>query len=83
MLSLVAVSAFPLFAQEPEARLNPTISKIVDAISEQRIAAVMELARVRNAYQFDKSIVFIAFAGEEVGLSEPVLPSQITPAEKK
>lgn len=43
----------------------------------------MELARVRSAYQFDKSIVFIAFIGEEVGLSEPVLPSQITPAEKK
>jgi hypothetical protein len=33
------------------------------------IAAVMELARVMSAYQFDKSIVFIAFAGEEVGLS--------------
>lgn len=33
------------------------------------IAAVMELARVMSAYQFDKSIVFVAFAGEEVGLS--------------
>ena len=32
-------------------------------------AAVMELARVMSGYQFDKSIVFIAFAGEEVGLS--------------
>ena len=29
----------------------------------------MELARVMSAYQFDKTIVFIAFAGEEVGLS--------------
>jgi hypothetical protein len=32
-------------------------------------AAVMELARVMSQYQFDKSLVFIAFAGEEVGLS--------------
>jgi hypothetical protein len=32
-------------------------------------AAVMELARVMSAYRFDKTIVFIAFAGEEVGLT--------------
>jgi hypothetical protein len=32
-------------------------------------AAVMELARVMSGYRFDKSIVFIAFAAEEVGLS--------------
>jgi hypothetical protein len=32
-------------------------------------AAVMELARVMSGYRFDKTIVFIAFAGEEVGLS--------------
>ena len=32
-------------------------------------AAVMELARVMSGYQFDKTIVFIAFAAEEVGLS--------------
>ena len=32
-------------------------------------AGVMELARVMSQYQFDKSIVFIAFAGEEIGLS--------------
>jgi hypothetical protein len=32
-------------------------------------AAVMELARVMSAHQFDKTIVFVAFAGEEVGLS--------------
>jgi len=30
-------------------------------------AAVLELARVMSQYQFDKSVVFIAFAGEEVG----------------
>lgn len=32
-------------------------------------AAVMELARVMSQYQFDKTIVFIAFAAEEIGLS--------------
>jgi len=32
-------------------------------------AAVLELARVMSGYQFDKSIVFVAFAAEEVGLS--------------
>jgi len=32
-------------------------------------AAVMELARVMSQHQFDKTIVFIAFAGEEIGLS--------------
>jgi len=31
-------------------------------------AAVMELARVMSQYQFDKTITFIAFAGEEQGL---------------
>jgi hypothetical protein len=32
-------------------------------------AAVLELARVMSQYQFDKSIVFITFAGEEIGLA--------------
>ncbi len=42
-------------------------------------AAVMELARVMSAYQFDKTVVFIAFAAEEVGLSG----SQVYAAEAK
>ncbi len=32
------------------------------------IALVMELARVMSQYRFEKTIVFIAFAGEEIGL---------------
>ncbi len=32
-------------------------------------AATMELARVMSQYQFDKSIIFIAFAAEEIGLN--------------
>src|SRR5205814_6963738 len=31
-------------------------------------AAVMELARVMSQYDFDKTLVFVAFAGEEQGL---------------
>src|SRR4051812_19370135 len=31
-------------------------------------ASVMELARVMSQYEFDKTIVFVAFAGEEQGL---------------
>lgn len=31
-------------------------------------ACVMELARVMSQYQFEKTIVFVAFAGEEMGL---------------
>src|SRR5581483_2408873 len=32
-------------------------------------AAVLELARVMSQYQFDKSIVFVTFAAEEIGLN--------------
>jgi hypothetical protein len=32
-------------------------------------AAVLELARVMSQYEFDKTIVFIAFAAEEIGLN--------------
>ena len=32
------------------------------------VAVVMELARVMSAYQFDKTIVFVAFSAEEIGL---------------
>ncbi len=31
-------------------------------------SAVMELARVMSQYQFEKTVVFVAFAGEELGL---------------
>jgi hypothetical protein len=32
------------------------------------VALVLELARVMSHYQFEKTVVFIAFAGEEIGL---------------
>ena len=31
-------------------------------------AVVMELARVMSQYKFEKTIVFVAFAAEEIGL---------------
>jgi hypothetical protein len=37
------------------------------------VAVVMELARVMSQYQFEKTIVFVAFAGEEIGLAGSTL----------
>jgi hypothetical protein len=42
MLSLTAAFALALCAQQPETRLNPTVKQIVDAISEERIAATLQ-----------------------------------------
>jgi hypothetical protein len=36
-------------------------------------ACVMELARVLNQFEFEKTLVFVAFAGEEYGLLESTL----------
>ena len=44
-------------------------------------AAVMELARVMSQYDFDKTLVFVAFAGEEQGLLGSTL--QATKAHKE
>ena len=38
-------------------------------------AAVMELARVMSQYEFDKTLVFVSFAGEEQGLVGSTLES--------
>jgi hypothetical protein len=42
MLSLAALLSCPLFAQQPETRLNPAVKQIVDSISEERIAATLQ-----------------------------------------
>jgi hypothetical protein len=64
-------------------QLFPTIDTIPDVDNEATAAetispgvtddgsgtaAVMELARVMSQYQFKKTLVFMAFAGEEIGL---------------
>jgi acetylornithine deacetylase/succinyl-diaminopimelate desuccinylase-like protein len=40
-------------------------------------AATMELTRVMSQYEFDKTLVFIAFAGEEQGLVGSTLESKL------
>ncbi len=45
-------------------------------------AATMELARVMSQYEFDKTLVFIAFAGEEEGLVGSTLEAEKMKAEK-
>jgi Peptidase family M28 len=49
------------------AELEPNAPGVADDASGT--AAVMELARVMSQYDFDKSIVFVAFAAEEIGLN--------------
>src|SRR6202451_2275037 len=39
---LAAFFAFPLSPQQPETRLNPAVKQIVDAVSEDRIAATLK-----------------------------------------
>jgi hypothetical protein len=40
------------------------------------VALVLELARVMSRYQFEKTLVFISFAGEEIGLVGSTLYSE-------
>jgi hypothetical protein len=46
------------------------------------VAAAMELARVMSQYEFDKTLVFIAFAGEEQGLVGSTLEAEKMKADK-
>ncbi len=46
------------------------------------VAATMELARIMSQYEFDKTLVFIAFAGEEQGLVGSTLEAEKMKAEK-
>ena len=59
-------------ALENAAKANEASAKAEEApgVSDDAsgVAAVMELARVMSQHTFDKTVVFIAFAGEEQGL---------------
>lgn len=46
-------------------------------------AVVMELARVMSQYRFEKTIVFVAFAGEEIGLVGSTLYSDRAQKQKE
>src|ERR1700735_3984982 len=41
ILCAAAIFAFPASPQTPDTRINPTVRQIVDAISEQRMAATL------------------------------------------
>ena len=53
-------------APPPPAEVLPLAPGVVDDASGT--AAVLELARVMSQHEFDKTIVFVAFSAEEVGL---------------
>ncbi len=50
----------------PAGEVEPLAPGVADNASGT--AAVLELARVMSAFEFDKTLVFIAFSAEEVGL---------------
>ena len=56
--------------EEESPRGPQEIEPIAPGVSDNAsgVAAVLELARIMSQYQFDKSVIFIAFAAEEVGL---------------
>jgi hypothetical protein len=47
------------------------------------VAAAIELARVLSQHEFEKTLVFVAFAGEEIGLAGATLHAQKATAEKQ
>jgi hypothetical protein len=51
-------------------RTPQEVEPIAPGVSDNAsgVAAVLELARIMSQYEFDKSVVFIAFSAEEVGL---------------
>ena len=54
---------------QPPPPLDPETPAPGVADDASGVAAVMELARVMSQYEFDKSVVFIAFSAEETGLN--------------
>lgn len=65
-------TARPAAGSDAAAKSNEASAKADEApgVSDDAsgVAAVMELARVMSQHRFDKTVVFIAFAGEEQGL---------------
>ena len=58
-------------ANDEPAKVDPALSEpAAPGVTDDGsgVAAVLELARVMSQYEFEKTIVFVAFAGEEEGL---------------
>jgi len=68
-----ATPAEPTLEEQEKRALAPAPGVSDDASG---VAATMELARVLSAYEYDKTLVFIAFAGEEIGLVGSTLHAQ-------
>jgi hypothetical protein len=56
--------------EAPEYDNEKTVAADAPGVTDDAsgVAAVMEMARVMSQYEFDNSILFVAFAGEEYGL---------------
>ena len=72
-LNIVTKKPIPPEGLPPGERIEYDDEKTVAALAPgvtddgSGTAAVMELARIMSHYEFDKTIVFVAFAGEEYG----------------
>jgi hypothetical protein len=72
-LNIVTKKPIPPEGLPPGERMEYDDEKTVAALAPgvtddgSGTAAVMELARIMSHYEFDKAIVFVAFAGEEYG----------------
>jgi len=65
------IQLFPTDEARPEVDNEATAAETISpGVTDDGsgTATVLELARVMSKYQFHKSLVFIAFAGEEIGL---------------
>ncbi|MBI3210585.1 MAG: M20/M25/M40 family metallo-hydrolase [Candidatus Solibacter usitatus] len=78
-----AENAIPpvLSDEEQSKRANAPAPGVSDDASG--VAATLELARVLSQYEFDKTLVFIAFAGEEIGLLGSTLHAQKAKSESQ
>ena len=63
----------------------PNHSEVAPGVSDDGsgVAAVLEMARILSQYEFEKTIVFIAFAGEEEGLVGSTLYARKARAENQ
>jgi hypothetical protein len=66
LIELIPTPEVPAVRDPEKTAVAPLAPGVTDDGSG--VAAVLELARVMSQHQFDKTVVFIAFSGEEIGL---------------
>ena len=88
-LNIIRRAGAPAPGGEESAVVGMDNEKSADAIAPgvsddaSGTSAVMELARVMSQYKFEKTIVFVAFAGEEIGLVGASLMAEKAKLEKQ